>query len=84
MSLPTWTPSEVSSKARFGSQNVWRMVENQHVAATMKIVDTLSEQELLETIIEEQKPAVPNQDFAAHMTRVCFTGRNDSSPLLLK
>ncbi len=61
MSLPTWTPSEVSSKASVGSKNIWRMVENQHVAATMKIVDTLFEQELLETIIEEQKPAIPTE-----------------------
>lgn len=61
MSLPTWTPNKVSSEACPGSQNVWRIVENQHVAATMKIVDTLSEQKLLETIIEKQKPTVPSE-----------------------
>jgi hypothetical protein len=37
----------------------WRVVEAQHVVSTLKLVDTLAEQELLERLIEERKPPVP-------------------------
>lgn len=36
------------------------MVEAQHTASTMKIVDTDTEQSLLETLLEGSKPAQPN------------------------
>ena len=35
----TWTPPAVSSEARPWVGRAWRMVEAQHVASTMKIVD---------------------------------------------
>jgi hypothetical protein len=35
------------------------MVEAQHIASTMKLVDTLAEQDILEEIIEESKPPLP-------------------------
>jgi len=35
------------------------MVEAQHVVSTLKIVDTLAEQERLEQLLEESKPPVP-------------------------
>ena len=38
---------------------VWRAVEHQHTVSTRKIVDTRDEQELLEEILEESKPAYP-------------------------
>lgn len=37
----------------------WRAVEAQHRVSTMKIVDTLAEQERLEQLVEESKPPVP-------------------------
>jgi hypothetical protein len=37
----------------------WRAVEAQHRVSTMKIVDTLAEQALLETVLETTKPPVP-------------------------
>ena len=37
----------------------WRIVEAQHVVSTMKLVDTLDEQHLLEQLLEESKPPVP-------------------------
>jgi hypothetical protein len=55
----TWTPDAVSSEARQRSETVWRIVESQHTASTMKLVDTLAEQDLLEEIIEESKPPIP-------------------------
>ena len=41
------------------SGRCWRLVEAQHVASTMKLVDTLAEQDLLERLLEERKPPVP-------------------------
>lgn len=38
---------------------LWRGVEAQHFVSTMKLVDSLAEQEELERILEESKPAVP-------------------------
>jgi hypothetical protein len=35
------------------------MVESQHQVSTMKLVDTLAEQDLLERVVERSKPAVP-------------------------
>jgi hypothetical protein len=57
--LPTWTPAALSSEARFVSGRFWRLVEAQHQISTLKIVDTLEEQALLESLLEESKPALP-------------------------
>ena len=37
----------------------WRAVEAQHVVATMRLVDTLDEQAVLEQILETSKPPLP-------------------------
>lgn len=37
----------------------WRLVEAQHRVSTLKLVDSLAEQELLETLLEESKPTLP-------------------------
>lgn len=39
---------------------LWRGVEAQHFVSTMKLVDSLAEQEELESILEASKPAVPS------------------------
>jgi hypothetical protein len=39
----------------------WRVVEAQHVVSTRKLVDSREEQELLETLIEERKPPLPDR-----------------------
>ncbi|MDM9623581.1 RES family NAD+ phosphorylase [Rhizobium sp. S96] len=59
MSLPIWTPAALSSELRAASGRFWRLVEAQHQISTLKIVDTLEEQALLETLLEESKPALP-------------------------
>jgi hypothetical protein len=41
------------------SGTVWRMVEAQHTASTMKIVDNAAEQDILESLLEESKPVLP-------------------------
>ncbi len=59
MSFNIWTPPAVSSEARPWRGQVWRMVEAQHVASTMKIVDSPEEQDILEALLDGAKPQVP-------------------------
>jgi hypothetical protein len=54
-----WTPDALSSEARAYQGRCWRLVEAQHRVSTLKLVDTLDEQTLLEDLIEETKPPVP-------------------------
>jgi hypothetical protein len=55
----TWTPAALSSDARSLAGTCWRLVEAQHHVSTLKLVDSVAEQELLEDLIEATKPAVP-------------------------
>ena len=55
----TWTPAALSSERRRLSGVCWRVVEAQHRVSTMKLVDTLAEQALLESLVDETKPPVP-------------------------
>jgi hypothetical protein len=59
MSSLIWTPDALSSEIRPYEGRCWRLVEAQHRVSTLKLVDTLEEQALLEDLIEETKPAVP-------------------------
>lgn len=59
MSSPTWTPAALSSEVRRYEGRGWRIVEAQHRVSTLKLVDSLAEQRLLEDLIEETKPAIP-------------------------
>ena len=55
----TLTPLAVSTEARPFVSSVWRMVEAQHVASTMKLVDNNYEQDVLEKLLEGSKPLLP-------------------------
>jgi hypothetical protein len=59
MSSPTWTHVALSSEFRSYDGTCWRLVEAQHRVSTLKLTDTLAEQELLENLIEETKPVIP-------------------------
>ncbi len=59
MSSPIWTPAALSSELRPYAGTCWRVVEAQHRVSTLKLVDTLDEQAVLEAVVEETKPAVP-------------------------
>lgn len=50
-------PAVVWSEAFHWEGTLWRMVEAQHIASTMKVVDTEAEQNLLEALLEDSKPA---------------------------
>ncbi|MFZ1905666.1 MAG: RES family NAD+ phosphorylase, partial [Steroidobacteraceae bacterium] len=57
--MTTWTPRELASEARRYAGELWRVVESQHTASTMRLVDSLEEQNTLELILEASKPALP-------------------------
>jgi hypothetical protein len=57
--LPTWTPAALSYSRRRLAGQCWRLVEAQHIVSTLKLVDTLAEQEVLEQILDASKPPVP-------------------------
>lgn len=59
MSPDIWTLSGGLSNARPIALDPWRTVEAQHKVSTRKLVDTLEEQELLESIIDGVKPPLP-------------------------
>jgi len=59
MSSSIWTPAALSSDARAIGGTCWRLVEAQHHVSTLKLVDSVDEQKLLEDLIEESKPPLP-------------------------
>lgn len=66
MSSTTWTPAAVASEARPWAAQAWRVVEAQHVVATMKLVDNAAEQDLLEALLEGSKPPLPAAGAGLH------------------
>jgi hypothetical protein len=59
MSSRIWTPAALSRERRRLTGVCWRIVESQFRASTMKLVATLEEQALLESLIEAAKPPLP-------------------------
>lgn len=62
MSWPIWMQgarlSELLATVPYKG-DVWRLVEAQHRISTLKLVDSLQEQALLEKMLEETKPSMP-------------------------
>jgi hypothetical protein len=61
----------LASEARRYEGAVWRVVETQYKAATMRITDSLEEQALLEQILEASKPLVPED--CRHLDYLLYT-----------
>lgn len=59
MSPTTWTPTALASEARPWRGRAWRVVEAQHEASTLKLVDDVAEQRLLEQLLDAAKPPLP-------------------------
>src|SRR6516165_9403374 len=59
MSSSIWTPAALSSDVRALAGICWRIVEAQHHVSTLKLVDSVAEQELLEELIVATKPPLP-------------------------
>lgn len=55
-----WTRDALVSEVSSYDAIVWRVVETQYKAATMRLTDTLDEQRILEIVLEESKPALPD------------------------
>ena len=54
-----WTAPALASESRALATNGWRVVESQSRIATMKLVDSLDEQAILEAELDASKPAIP-------------------------
>ncbi len=66
MSSSTWTRAALSSEARALAGRCWRLVEAQHHVSTLKLVDSVAEQGLLEDLIETTKPPLPPECRGLH------------------
>ncbi len=61
MPATTWTPTALASEARAWQGSGWRAVEAQHQIASMRLAGgQLRDQALLEEILEDAKPPLPN------------------------
>jgi hypothetical protein len=59
VSSSTWTPRAVESEARRAQRRLWRAVEAQHIASTLRLVAGVEEQLVLERLLDESKPPLP-------------------------
>lgn len=67
MPATTWTPTALASEVRPWQGSGWRAVEAQHQVASMRLVDgDLADQALLEAILDEAKPAAPDELAGLH------------------
>jgi hypothetical protein len=62
----TFTKDNLQKAMRRLSATPWRVVEAQHRASTMRLVDTLDEQRALEELLEASKPALPTSAAKLH------------------
>ncbi len=61
-----WTPAALRSEGHQWSGQIWRGVESQAKASTMRLTDSLEEQELLENVLERSKPNIPAECKGLH------------------
>lgn len=64
--MTTITPEILHKSARRISARPWRVVEAQHRASTMRLVDTLDEQRALEDLLEASKPPLQAEAAPLH------------------
>jgi RES domain len=65
MTATPWQPAWFDV-AKPRQMQAWRGVEAQHIVSTMRLVDTLDEQSVLERILESSKPPLPAAGVAKH------------------
>jgi RES domain len=66
VSSSIWTLRAVASEARRATRRLWRAVEAQHVASTVRLVANAEEQIVLERILEDSKPPLPPGSAGLH------------------
>ena len=59
---PAWDAAWFENGQHTQSMLAWRGVEAQHVVSTLRLVDNRAEQEELEWLLEQSKPAKPAMD----------------------
>jgi hypothetical protein len=74
-----WKPGWFDSGVRVRAATLWRGVEAQHVVSTMRLVDSLEEQRLLEELLEASKPPLPPAARGRHY--LIFTPFRYRSPM---
>jgi RES domain len=60
------TPHAVASEASRATRRLWRAVEAQHIASTLRLVAGVEEQLVLERVLEKSKPALPRDAAGLH------------------
>ena len=73
MSSNIWMQCGGISNLRRLKSSPCRVVESQHLISTLKLVDTLDEQRLLEELIDRYKPALPKQPGVSQLHFLLFT-----------
>ena len=79
MSSSTWTPRAVGSEALRARRRLWRAVEAQHIASTLRLVANAAEQHLLERLLDQSKPPLPSE--ASDLHYLLSTPFRYSSPI---
>jgi hypothetical protein len=79
VSFNTWTLHAVESEARRATRRLWRAVEAQHVASTLRLVANVEEQLVLERLLDRSKPGVPGD--AADLHYLLSTPFRYTSPI---
>ncbi len=79
MSSNTWTQRAVESEGTPAQRRLWRAVEAQHIASTLRLVASIEEQEVLEALLEKSKPEIPAD--AADLHYLLATPFRYSSPI---
>ncbi len=57
--MQAWRDEWFTAPLRSATALLWRGVEAQHRVATMRLVDSLDDQAMLERLLEASKPALP-------------------------
>jgi hypothetical protein len=66
VSYSTWTLRAVESEGIVATRRLWRAVEAQHIASSLRLVAGLEEQLVLERVLDQSKPAIPNEAAGLH------------------
>src|SRR5258708_17153454 len=61
-----WAPGAVESATLRARRRLWRAVEAQHIASTLRLVTNVEEQLLLERLLDRSKPPLPAEATDLH------------------
>src|SRR5258708_12271203 len=61
-----WAPGAVESATLRARRRLWRAVEAQHIASTLRLVTNVEEQLLLERLLDRSKPPLPSEATDLH------------------